>query len=273
MKQISCPTCGHVITVVAESRNISYYLCQKCGGKVEYKKLGLFEKLFGSKKEHEMPNKLGDNETERMSLYIFNSNKIDESVSGMYGAYAQGRFLEALHRVVQPIGGWKSLLGSGLVGCHGDLFDKDIFGKPTGTSVLADWIKLKSIASIRLAADFLDKLKIDPTKVDCIPYAIGVWPIHESIAVSTHNILLSSNAIGYLGNFSLKPNPRLSFVDTRLSLMHEAGLSGSDAIFGAIASTLCLPVKMGIRTSGQCFGWLISDAEITALRLSKIEQN
>jgi hypothetical protein len=205
-----------------------------------------------------------------MSLYIFDSNRIDESVSGVYGAYAEGRFLEALHRVVQPLGGWKSL--PGFMGCHGDLLDKDISGKPAGTTVLADWIKLQSTVSIRLTADFLDKLILDPTKVGCIPYAIGVWPIRESMAVSTHNALLSFDVIGYLGNFSLEPNPRLSIVDTRLSYMHEAGMSGSDAIFGAIASTLRLPVNIGIRTSGQCFGWLVSETEIKKFGLSILEQ-
>ena len=47
MKQISCPNCGHLITVAAESGKISYYLCQKCGGKVAYKRTGFFQKLKG----------------------------------------------------------------------------------------------------------------------------------------------------------------------------------------------------------------------------------
>jgi hypothetical protein len=54
--------------------------------------------------------------------------------------------------------------------------------------------------------------------------------------------------------------------------MHEAGMSGSDAIFIAIASTLCLHVNMGIRTSGQCFGWLVSETELTKFGLSLLDQ-
>jgi len=58
MKHISCPTCGNLITVATESRSrkISYYLCQKCGGKVANKKTGLFQKLFGSKQKHDGEN-------------------------------------------------------------------------------------------------------------------------------------------------------------------------------------------------------------------------
>jgi hypothetical protein len=233
--------------------------------------MSLLKKLFGSSRGLSKITAEADY-TEKMSLYIWNSNEIDKAVSGMYGAYAQGRFLQALHTVVQRLGGWGSLHGFGLVGCHGDLFDKDIFGKPTGTTILRDWVKLKSTVSIRLATDFLDKLKLDPTKVGCIPYAIGVWPIRESIAVSTHNTLLSSDVVGYLGNLSFEPNARLSFVDTRLSSMYETGMSGSDAIFGAIASLLSLPVKMGIRTSGECFGWFVPATEITKFGLSILEQ-
>lgn len=233
--------------------------------------MSLLKKLFGSSRGSSKVIGKADY-TEKMSLYIWNSNEIAKAASVRYGAYAQGQFLQALHTVVQRLGGWGSLHGFGFVGCHGDLFDKDVFGKPTGTTVLGDWIKLKSTVTIRLAADFLDKLKLDPTKLGYIPYAIGIWPIHESIAVSTHNTLLSSGVVGYLGNLSLEPNARLSFLDTRLSSMHEAGMSGSDAIFSAIASTLSLPVKMGIRTSGECFGWIVPATWITLLGLSILEQ-
>ena len=240
------------------------YICPKCG-----KKEGFLDRIFGSLRlrKREIPD---NRQSMRISFYIFDSNKIEKSVSESQSSYAEGRFLEALYRVVKPLGGWKSL--PGFMGCHGILIDNKKSGKSVGMTVLADWLKLKSIVSIRLAADFLDKLIVDSTHVGCIPYAIGIWPMSESMAINTHNAVLSSDVIGYLGNFSLEPNPRLSVVDTRLNNMHEMGISGSDAIFAAIASVLGLPVKMGIRTSGQCFGWLVSEEEIKKLELSTLEQ-
>jgi len=65
MKQISCPTCGHLIAVAAESRKVSYYLCQKCGGKVAVKKTDFFQRLFGSKQAHKGEKSRTDKESMR----------------------------------------------------------------------------------------------------------------------------------------------------------------------------------------------------------------
>lgn len=203
-----------------------------------------------------------------MAFYLFNSNRIGEFVSDEYGTYAQGCFFESLHKVILPLGGWKKL--TPLVGCHGDLFERDMFGKPTGITVLAEWIKKKSCVDIQLSVDFIDSLIVNVTNIGYIPYAIGVFPILESLHGEIHDALFSSNTIGYIGTISVEANPHLPFVNARLPSMYKAGLEGQDAIYVAIASILSLPTKMGIRADGQCFGWLISDAEIAALGLSKL---
>ena len=59
------------------------------------------------------------------------------------------------------------------------------------------------------------------------------------------------------------------WVEHPLPAMRAAGLDGQDAFFSAAASSLSLPVKMGIR-QGQCFGWLVSDEELPELGLTKL---
>lgn len=89
MKQISCPTCGHLIAVAAESRKISYFLCQKCGGKVAYKKTGLFKRLFGSKKtsqENQISHKQIDNLIEMLEFVPIEYQKDLTDVFGSAGA-------------------------------------------------------------------------------------------------------------------------------------------------------------------------------------------
>jgi len=231
--------------------------------------MSLLKQLFGSwsKTTDDIDE---SNQNERMSIYIFHPEKIGESVSTMYGAYAHSQFLGALHTVIQPLGGWKIL--PGLMCCHGDFSNKDVFEKPMGTKVLSDWVRLNSSMNVIHTGDFFEKIKTDPTKVGYIPYAIGCWPITESFSNSVHNALLSSGAIGYVGSVSLDPDPGFPFLETRLAAMQEAGLSGPDAVFSAIASTLCLSVNIGIRSNGQCFGWLVSATEITKVGLSILEQ-
>jgi hypothetical protein len=264
---ISCPICGK--GVFEAPRPEVYSIDFSPDHEKENRTMSLFKSVLGFLRGASDRPTMAEQALE-ISLYIFDSNKIDESGSGMYGAYAEGRFLEALHRVVQPLGGWKSL--ASLMGCHGNLLNKDVSTKPAGTTVLAEWVNLKSGVSIRLASHFLDKLTVDPTNVGCIPYAIGVWPVSESMAISINNALLLSGVIGYLGNFSVEANACLSLVNTPLSYIYGAGISGSDAIFAAIASALGLPVNIGIRTSGKCFGWLVSEMQIRKFGLSALEQ-
>lgn len=206
--------------------------------------MSLFKKLFGSSSK---ATGIESDQNERMSIYIFNPDKICESVSKMYGSYAQSQFLGAIHTVIQPLGGWKIL--PGLMCCHGDFSNKDVFEKPMGTKVLSDWVRLDSSMNIIHAGDFFEKIKTDPMKVGYIPYTIGCWPITDSFSNSVHNALLSSGAIGYVGSISLVPDTLLPFLKTRLATIQETGLSGPDAVFSAIASTLCLSVNIGIRST------------------------
>ena len=83
--------------------------------------MGLLKNLIAKKKS-----------VDKISFYVFNSNKIDEAVSGMYGSYAQKILIEAIYKVVRPLGGWNSLSGNGVICSHGDLLEYDLSNNPTG---------------------------------------------------------------------------------------------------------------------------------------------
>ena len=224
--------------------------------------MSIIKRLFGLGSSKAPPAK-GSAQEERMSLYIFNSDEIDRSVSSRYGAYAEGQILSALHKVVQSLGGWR-ILDNGLVGCHGDLFDQAL-------RVLAQWATKESGISIRIEGDFIEKITAGPSDIGYVPYAIGICALLESITNSVHKSLRSSSAIGYLGNISVVPDPRLPNPERLSRMMQAAGLSDAEKVYSAMASTLGLPVKLGIRSDAQCFGWLVSDSEMGKIGLTRLE--
>lgn len=227
--------------------------------------MGLLKNLFTKKKSLDKVDKI--------SFYVFNSNKIDESVSGMYGAYAQKKLIEALYKVIKPLGGWNSLPDNGVVCSHGDLFEQDIYGKPTGITIVGNWIKEGFINSERLVPDFAESLKLNPSGIAFVPYAIGMCPMSDTMALNTHS-QLDSDVFGYLGYFTVEPNSHLGYIGERLASVYEVGIIGNMAVFTAIALTLSLPAnRFGIRTSGEYWGWLLSEEEMSKMGLSMIRED
>lgn len=215
-------------------------------------------------------NQIVENEIdqiEKIAFYVFNSSLINDKITASYGAYAQNTLLTALRQEVKALGGWDSLMGKGIIGCHGDLFLKDIFDNPTGLKVLSDWFKLYSKINYNFSSDFLIKLNNNPANVGYIPYAIGIWPVKEITAVNVHKILSLSNPTGYLGNFYLGPNPNLIYIKDKLDALYKEKVKGTNAIFSAMALALSLPIKMGITINGQCFGWQLTESELNNFNL------
>ena len=227
--------------------------------------MSLLKKIFVGKKSSDI--------TDKISFFIFNSNKIDDLVSINYGAYAQKKLIESIYNFFKPQGGWNSLPGKGLICSHGDLFEQDIFNKPTGITIIGKWIKDGSVHNIKLDSDFVESLKINPADINFIPYAIGVCPISDTITSNIHS-LMDSDVTGYLGYFTMGPNSHLAYIEERIASVHEVGITGNMAVFTAIALTLSLPAnRFGIRSSGEYWGWQLSETEMSKMELSLIRKD
>lgn len=171
-----------------------------------------------------------------LALYVFNSNKISDEVSGFYGAYAEGELLKALSKALEPEGGWTAM-PSLVQACHGDLFEESrLPGMPLTVRVLGNWLRAGTygIDATNLDSSFVGKLKSGKS-LSFIPYVVAMGAIQQSYALEAHEELKGRNVVGYLGLFTLSEAP--SFAD--------------------VASELCLPFDMEIRGS-KCKGWLAS---------------
>ena len=181
-----------------------------------------------------------------LALYVFNSDKIDDEVSGAYGAYSEGELLKALSKAVEPEGGWIAL-PSLVQACHGDLFERSTFGETPAVRVFGNWLRAGTygLDAANLESTVVGKFK-SGQNLDYIPYVVGIGTVQKSHALRTHQELKARNIVGYIGLVTLDRAPFLANV----------------------ASELHLPFNMEIRGS-KCSGWLASSETIREAGLER----
>lgn len=185
-----------------------------------------------------------------LALYVFNSRKISDEVTHLYGdsygAYAEGELVKALSKALKPEGGWAAL-PSLVQACHGDLFDRSFFGETPTVRVFGNWLRAGTygIDATHLESTTAGKFK-SGLVLDYIAYVVGIGPVQKSHALRTHQELKTRNIVGYMGLVTLSRSPFLA----------------------SIASELHLPLDMEIRGS-KCSGWLASDEAIREAALER----
>lgn len=233
-------------------RIIAYKVFGKGGESVAESK-GLFTSGKESKKYQSAATPPKRNSEACLALFVFDSDKIDDEVSGPYPWYAQGELLKALSKALEPEGEWTAI-PSPIRACHGELFEEAAFGETPSVIVLRDWIKAGThgIDATHLDSNFAGKLKLAQW-LDQIPYVVGVGAIQKSYALGAHKELKGRNIIGYLGLFTLSKAPSLVNVAEELHLPVEtsAGL-------------------MEIRGS-KCKGWLASEEAFREAGLERVK--
>jgi len=201
----------------------------------------------------------------QIALCLFDAKRIEEKAVPSHGAYAEARFLEALQKALATSGGWAAV--PSLAGCRGNLPRGDAPGQPSGAVVLGRWVAGMAVDA-HLPSGFRAQLEADPANLGLVPYAIGVCPISASLARKVHGTLMTSEAPGYIGSVTLNADFPPRGLKPLLAAAREAGLHGSDAAFAAVTSALGVPVKMGIKEGGRCFGWLVPESELSKLGLA-----
>ena len=172
------------------------------------------------------------------ALYVFNSTKISDEVSGSYGVYAEGELLKALSKAIEPEGGWTAFPPI-VQACHGDIGASRL-------EILQNWIRTGTYGID--AAGF--EPKVLNKDLGFITYVVGIGPVQESHALQTHQGLKDLGVVGYMGVITLN---------------HDQASS-----LGSVANALGLICDMKINGKGssKCSGWLASSESILAAGLA-----
>jgi hypothetical protein len=213
------------------------------------RKMLFWKKLFGSKEvQGTQPAAVTPKRSQEacLALYVFNSDKISNDVSGAYGAYAEGEVLKALSKALEPDGGWTAL-PSLVQACHGDLFERSMLGETPAVRVFGNWLRAGTygLDATNLESPVIGKFK-SGQNLGYIPYVVGIGTVQKSHALRIHQELKARSIVGYIGLVTLDRAPFLANV----------------------ASELYLPFDMEIRGS-KCSGWLASSEAIREAGLER----
>jgi len=165
-----------------------------------------------------------------MVLFLFNSDTPPADADAGYGTFSESKLLKHLFsRWSQQTG--QDIANAEIKACHGDLFERHPLGGSACTlNKLGKMMQEKKLDGSRLRAEFDLALRKGAT-VGFIPWAIGLFPIPDSVTRAVHEALKAELPEFYLGVLSLPPS-------------YE---------FESTASNLALPQTMRIR-KGQLVG-------------------
>jgi hypothetical protein len=180
--------------------------------------------------EQTKPKEKSGSITIPMVLFLFNSDNPPADAETGYGAFSETRLLKHL------FGSWKQDTGQDIAkaemkACHGDLFETHPLGESACTlRKFGKMMRDDNIDGSRLRPEF-DAAVRKGKSVGFIPWAVGLFPVPDSVARSVHDALKAESPGFYLGVVALPASCQ----------------------FEATASKLALPQTMRIR-KGQLIG-------------------
>lgn len=152
-----------------------------------------------------------------MVLFLFNSDTPPADTDTSYGAFSESKLLTHLFaRWNQDTG--QDISKTDIKACHGDLFEHHPLGKGACTlKKLGKMMQDNNLDGSRLRAEFDSALR-KGTAVGFIPWAVGLFPVPDSVVQSVHQALKHELPEFYLGVIALPPSCQFEATASNLAL-------------------------------------------------------
>lgn len=167
--------------------------------------------------EQTKPREKGGGTPNGMVLFLFNSDDPPADADTSYGVFSETRLLKCL------FGSWKQETGQAIAktelkACHGDLFETHPLGESACTlPKLGKMMQDDNLDGSRLRKEFDSTIRKGKS-VGFIPWAIGLFPVPDSVIGAVHEALKAELPKFYVGLLSLPPSYQFESTASNLAL-------------------------------------------------------
>jgi hypothetical protein len=167
--------------------------------------------------EQTKPKKTSASADGGMALFLFNSDNPPADAPTSYGAFSESKLLKHLFACWRKTAG-QEIAKTELKGCHGDLFETHLLGESVCTlRKLGKMMRSDNLDGSLLRAEF-DAAVRKGNSVGFIPWAVGLFPVPDSVARAVHEALKAELPDFYLGVVSLPHSYQFETTASNLAL-------------------------------------------------------